>query len=138
MILQSQNINSKELSSVLLRNYLIYQVIDDTSIYFKLSDDMQLYIKTNLLESIKTVNDHNLMIQLCETINEIAQCIVFNNEWPEIISFIFSSLSTPQSSIIQEVSFRLLSDLSNYFANESSHIHDLEVLIKIILIYIKI
>lgn len=127
MLLQSQNHNSKELSSVLLRNYLIYQVIDDTSIYFKLSDDLQLYIKTNLLQSIKTVNDHNLMIQLCETINEIAQCIVFNNEWPEIIAFIFSSLSIPQSSIIQEASFRLLSDLSNYFANEASHIHDLEV-----------
>lgn len=101
------------MSAILLRKQLTR---DDSYIWPRLSPATQSTIKSVLLASIQSENSKSIIKKLCDTISELASSILPDNEWPEILPFMFQCVTSSDAKL-QESAFLIFSQLAQYIGD---------------------
>ncbi|KAK6772665.1 hypothetical protein RDI58_027903 [Solanum bulbocastanum] len=110
LLTTSPHIEPRAMSAILLRKLLTR---DDDFIWPKLTHSTQSSIKSLLLTCIQHEQSKSIIKKLCDTISELASSILPENQWPEILPFIFHSV-TSDSPKLQESAFLIFAQLAQY------------------------
>ncbi|CAI9108164.1 OLC1v1007707C1 [Oldenlandia corymbosa var. corymbosa] len=105
--------DARGLSAILLRKQLTR---DDYYIWPRLSPQTQATIKSVLLTAIQNEGNKSIVKKLCDTISELASSILPDNEWPEILPFMFQCV-TSNNPKLQESAFLIFSQLAQYIGD---------------------
>ncbi|KAL9329415.1 hypothetical protein ACSQ67_004418 [Phaseolus vulgaris] len=115
----------RAMSAILLRKQLTR---DDSYLWPRLSPQTQSSLKSLLLSSIQTENSKSISKKLCDTISELASGILPDNDWPELLPFMFQCVSS-DSPKLQESAFLIFAQLSQYIGDSLTphikHLHDI-------------
>nr|GLL21198.1 importin-5-like [Ipomoea trifida] len=98
------------MAAILLRKLLTR---DDSYIWPRLSASTQSGIKSMLLTCIQKEEVKTIIKKLCDTISELASSILPENQWPEILPFMFQCV-TSDSPKLQESAFLIFAQLAQY------------------------
>lgn len=110
------------MATILLRKQLTR---DDSYIWPHLTESTRSTIKNVLLSSIQREEEKTIVKKLCDTISELASSLVPENQWPEILPFMFQCV-TATSPRLQESAFLMFSQLAQYIGETLiPHITDL-------------
>ncbi|XP_073040413.1 uncharacterized protein [Primulina eburnea] len=101
---------ARAMSTILLRRQLTR---DDSFIWPKLSESTRATVKNILLASIQREDSKSNIRKLCDTVSELASSLLPDNQWPEILPFMFQCV-TSDSPKLQESSFLMLSQLAQF------------------------
>ena len=90
-----------------------------------LSASTQLSLKSIFLGCIQRENAKSMSKRLCNTVSELALSILLENEWPDMLSFMFQCV-TFDSAKLQEAVFLIFMQLAQYIGKTIvSHIKHL-------------
>ncbi|GAA0141371.1 transporter [Lithospermum erythrorhizon] len=106
----SPHLEARAMSTILLRKQFTQ---DDSYIWPKLSQSTQSTLKSVLLNSIQNEESKSIIKKLCDTISELASSILGENNWGELLPFMFNCVSS-DSAKLQEASFLIFSQLAQY------------------------
>ncbi|KAL6500045.1 hypothetical protein OROGR_027955 [Orobanche gracilis] len=113
---------TRAMATILLRKQLTR---DDSFIWPKLTESTRSAVKNILLSAIQSEETKSVIKKLCDTVSELASSLIPDNQWPEILPFMFQCV-TSSSPKLQESAFLMFSQLSQYIgATLISHITDL-------------
>lgn len=101
---------ARAMSTILLRRQLTR---DDSFIWPQLSESTRSAVKNILLASIQREDSKSNTRKLCDTVSELASSLLPDNQWPEILPFMFQCV-TSDSPKLQESSFLMLSQLAQF------------------------
>ncbi|XP_075499694.1 uncharacterized protein LOC142538217 [Primulina tabacum] len=101
---------ARAMSTILLRRQLTR---DDSFIWPQLSESTRAAVKNILLASIQREDSKSNIRKLCDTVSELASSLLPDNQWPEILPFMFQCV-TSDSPKLQESSFLMLSQLAQF------------------------
>ncbi|XP_073141083.1 uncharacterized protein [Henckelia pumila] len=101
---------ARAMSTILLRRQLTR---DDSFIWPQLSESTRSTVKNILLASIQREDSKSNTRKLCDTVSELASSLLPDNQWPEILPFMFQCV-TSDSPKLQESSFLMLSQLAQF------------------------
>ncbi|KAH0707960.1 hypothetical protein KY290_011992 [Solanum tuberosum] len=113
LLTTSPHIEPRAMSAILLRKLLTR---DDDFIWPKLTHSTQSSIKSLLLTCIQHEQSKSIIKKLCDTISELASSILPENQWPEILPFMFHSV-TSDSPKLQESAFFIFAQLAQYIGD---------------------
>ncbi|XP_049403546.1 uncharacterized protein LOC125867161 [Solanum stenotomum] len=113
LLTTSPHIEPRAMSAILLRKLLTR---DDDFIWPKLTHSTQSSIKSLLLTCIQHEQSKSIIKKLCDTISELASSILPENQWPEILPFMFHSV-TSHSPKLQESAFFIFAQLAQYIGD---------------------
>ncbi|XP_027072925.1 uncharacterized protein [Coffea arabica] len=113
LLSSSRHVEARAMSAILLRKQLTR---DDSYIWPRLSPATQSAIKSVLLTSIQNENSKSIIKKLCDTISELASSILPDNEWPEILPFMFQCVTSSDAKL-QESAFLIFSQLAQYIGD---------------------
>lgn len=113
LLSSSPHVEARAMSTILLRKQLTR---DDSYIWPSLSASTQSAIKSILLSCIQNENSKSIIKKLCDTISELASNILPENNWPEILPFMFQCV-TSDSIKLQESAFLIFSQLAQYIGD---------------------
>ncbi|KAK4355053.1 hypothetical protein RND71_027247 [Anisodus tanguticus] len=106
----SPHTDPRAMSAILLRKLLTR---DDSFIWPKLTESTQSGIKSLLLTCIQREESKSIIKKLCDTVSELASSILPENQWPEILPFMFKCV-TSDSTKLQESAFLIFAQLAQY------------------------
>ncbi|KAG9155701.1 hypothetical protein Leryth_003967 [Lithospermum erythrorhizon] len=106
----SPHLEARAMSTILLRKQFTQ---DDSYIWPKLSQSTQSTLKSVLLNSIQNEESKSIIKKLCDTISELASSILGENNWGELLPFMFNCVSS-DSAKLQEAAFLIFSQLAQY------------------------
>lgn len=98
------------MSAVLLRKLLTR---DDSFLYPSLSPSTQSTIKSTLLSSVLNESTRTIVKKLCDTVSELAASVVPENNWPELLPFMFNCISSDNSKH-KESALLIFAQLAQY------------------------
>ncbi|KAL2540861.1 ARM repeat superfamily protein [Abeliophyllum distichum] len=101
---------ARAMSTILLRKQLTR---DDSFIWPQLTESTRSAIKNILLSSVQREESKSIIKKLCDTVSELASSLLPENQWPEILPFMFQCV-TSNSPKLQESAFLILSQLAQY------------------------
>ncbi|KAL2557151.1 ARM repeat superfamily protein [Forsythia ovata] len=101
---------ARAMSAILLRKQLTR---DDSFIWPQLTESTRSAIKNILLSSVQREESKSIIKKLCDTVSELASSLLPENQWPEILPFMFQCV-TSNSPKLQESAFLILSQLAQY------------------------
>ncbi|XP_019155502.1 PREDICTED: importin-5-like [Ipomoea nil] len=104
------HVEARAMAAILLRKLLTR---DDSYIWPRLSSSTQSGIKSMLLTCIQKEEVKTIIKKLCDTISELASSILPENQWPEILPFMFQCV-TSDSPKLQESAFLIFAQLAQY------------------------
>jgi len=107
----SISLHIRQLSTILLRRILTQE---ENSIYYKLDNNTQISFKKILLETLHNENCSTLKNQLTDTIGDLANYVIDNNDWQELLPFIYSSIQS-NDPLNKETGICLLGMISNTY-----------------------
>ncbi|XP_055814578.1 uncharacterized protein LOC129884270 isoform X3 [Solanum dulcamara] len=113
LLTTSPHIEPRAMSAILLRKLLTR---DDDFIWPKLTHSTQSSIKSLLLTCIQHEQSKSIIKKLCDTISELTSSILPENQWPEILPFMFQSV-TSDSTKLQECAFLIFAQLAQYIGD---------------------
>ncbi|CAN4094820.1 unnamed protein product [Withania somnifera] len=113
LLTTSPHVEPRAMSAILLRKLLTR---DDSFIWPKLTHSTQSGIKSLLLTCIQHEQSKSIIKKLCDTISELASSILPENQWPEILPFMFQCVSS-DSPKLQESAFLIFSQLAQYIGD---------------------
>ncbi|KAI5675094.1 hypothetical protein M9H77_06044 [Catharanthus roseus] len=113
LLSSSPHVEARAMSTILLRKQLTR---DDSYIWPRLTATTQSTIKSILLSCIQNENSKSIIKKLCDTISELASSILPENNWPEILPFMFQCV-TSDSVKLQESAFLIFSQLAQYIGD---------------------
>lgn len=113
LLSSSPHVEARAMSTILLRKQLTR---DDSYIWPSLTASTQSAIKSILLSCIQNENSKSIIKKLCDTISELASNILPENNWPEILPFMFQCV-TSDSVKLQESAFLIFSQLAQYIGD---------------------
>ncbi|EYU39259.1 hypothetical protein ABFS82_04G225100 [Erythranthe guttata] len=106
----SVHLEARAMATILLRKQLTQ---DDSFIWPKLNESTRFTIKSILLSSIQNEESKSIIKKLCDTISELASSLLPENQWPELLPFMFQCV-TSNSPKLQESAFLMLSQLAQF------------------------
>ncbi|KAK9123341.1 hypothetical protein Sjap_012943 [Stephania japonica] len=110
-ILQSSpHLEVRAMAAILLRKQLTR---DDSYIWPRLSPSTQSVLKSQLLVCVQREDVKTITKKLCDTVSELASGILPDNQWPELLPFMFQSV-TSDSPRLQESALLIFAQLSQY------------------------
>ncbi|KAJ8574038.1 hypothetical protein K7X08_010549 [Anisodus acutangulus] len=92
---------SRAMAAILLRKLLTR---DDSFIWPKLTHSTQSAIKTLLLTCIQREQSKSINKKLCDTVSQLASSILPENNWPELLPFMFQCVTSDLPNL-QESAF---------------------------------
>ncbi|XP_009791368.1 uncharacterized protein [Nicotiana sylvestris] len=110
LLTSSPHIEPRAMSAILLRKLLTR---DDSFIWPKLTESTRSGIKTVLLTCIQREESKSIIKKLCDTVSELASSILPENQWPEMLPFMFQCV-TSDSPKLQESAFLIFAQLAQY------------------------
>ncbi|KAK9671724.1 hypothetical protein RND81_12G050400 [Saponaria officinalis] len=110
LVQSSPHPEARAMSAILLRKLLTR---DDSFIYPKLAESTQSTLKSILLSCIQTEDTKTISRKLCDTISELAATIVPENQWPELLPFMFQCV-TSDNPKLREMSLLIFAQLAQY------------------------
>ncbi|KAL0459870.1 UNVERIFIED_CONTAM: Importin-5 [Sesamum latifolium] len=110
LLSSSLHLEVRAMATILLRKQLTR---DDSFIWPQLNQSTRSAIKNILLSSIQTEDSKSIIKKLCDTISELASSLLPDNQWPEILPFMFQSV-TSNSPKLQESAFFMFSQLAQF------------------------
>ncbi|CAA2970342.1 importin-5-like [Olea europaea subsp. europaea] len=113
LLSSSPHHEARAMSTILLRKQLTR---DDSFIWPQLSDATRSAVKNILLSSIQREDSKSIIKKLCDTISELASSLLPENQWPEILPFMFQCV-TSDSPKLQESAFLIFSQLAQYIGD---------------------
>ncbi|KAH9611136.1 hypothetical protein KSS87_023271 [Heliosperma pusillum] len=110
LVQSSPHPEARAMAAILLRKLLTR---DDSFIYPKLAASTQSTLKSILLSCIQTEDTKTISRKLCDTISELAATIVPDNQWPELLPFMFQCV-TSDNPKLREMSLLIFAQLAQY------------------------
>ncbi|KAH9617550.1 hypothetical protein KSS87_021809 [Heliosperma pusillum] len=110
MTQSSPHPEARAMSAILLRKLLTR---DDSFIYPKLAPSTQSSLKSILLACIQSEETKTISRKLCDTVSELAATIVPENQWPELLPFMFQCV-TSDNPKLREMALLIFAQLSQY------------------------
>ncbi|KAK9664646.1 hypothetical protein RND81_14G058200 [Saponaria officinalis] len=110
LVQSSPHPEARAMAAILLRKLLTR---DDSFIYPKLAASTQSTLKSILLSCIQTEDTKTISRKLCDTISELAATIVPENQWPELLPFMFQCV-TSENPKLREMSLLIFAQLAQY------------------------
>ncbi|KAK4380243.1 hypothetical protein RND71_002105 [Anisodus tanguticus] len=101
---------SRAMAAILLRKLLTR---DDSFIWPKLTHSTQSAIKTLLLTCIQREQSKSIIKKLCDTVSQLASSILPENNWPELLPFMFQCVTSDLPNL-QESAFFIFALLAQY------------------------
>lgn len=122
LLLSSVDNGYRGMAAVLLRKLLTSTVFDSSSsspssdastsyVWPRLSMDTQAAVKSMLIASVQKEDVKSISKKLCDTVSELASNLLSENGWPELMPFMFQSV-TSESSKLQESALLIFSQLA--------------------------
>ncbi|MFS8008671.1 putative TOG domain, importin beta family [Helianthus anomalus] len=113
----SPHAEARAMSAVLLRRILTAGSGNDDSqsvtLYPSLSIQTKLTLKSSLLESVSRESVKSIAKKLCDTVSELAAVVLPENEWPELLPFMFSCV-TSGNPRLRESALLIFAQLAQY------------------------
>nr|XP_016448815.1 PREDICTED: importin-5-like [Nicotiana tabacum] len=110
VLTSSSHQEARAMSTILLRKLLTR---DDSFIWPKLTESTQSGIKTVLLTCIQREESKSIIKKLCDTVSELASSILPENQWPELLPFMFQCVTSDLPKL-QESAFLIFALLAQY------------------------
>ncbi|KAG8387370.1 hypothetical protein BUALT_Bualt02G0014300 [Buddleja alternifolia] len=110
LLSSSVHLEARGMATILMRKQLTR---DDSFIWPQLTESTRSTIKNILLSSIQNEESKSIIKKLCDTISELASSLLPENQWPEILPFMFQCV-TSSSPKLQESAFLMLSQLAQF------------------------
>ena len=104
----SPHLEAQATIAILLRKQLTR---DDSYLWPRLSAPTQSSLKSIFLWCIQREDANTISNKLCDTVLELASSIMPENGWPELLPFMFQSV-TSDSEKLQEAAFLILAQLA--------------------------
>ncbi|KAM5550342.1 hypothetical protein ABKV19_027497 [Rosa sericea] len=101
---------SRTMSVILLRRQLTR---DDSFLWPRLSASTQSTLKSTLLTCLQSESTKSMSKKLCDTVSELASAILPDNQWPELLPFMFHCV-TSENSKLQESALLIFAQLAHY------------------------
>ncbi|KAL0436747.1 UNVERIFIED_CONTAM: Importin-5 [Sesamum radiatum] len=98
------------MATILLRKQLTR---DDSFIWPQLTESTRSAVKNILLSAIQNEESKSIIKKLCDTVSELASSLLPDNQWPEILPFMFQCV-TSSSPKLQESAFLMFSQLAQF------------------------
>ncbi|KAL5976762.1 Importin-5 [Asimina triloba] len=108
----SPSLELRAMSAILLRKLLTR---DDSYLWPRLTLQTQSDLKSLLLSSVHREESKSISKKLCDTISELASNLLPDNAWPELLPFMFQSV-TSDSVRLQESALLIFAQLSQFTA----------------------
>ncbi|XP_075489372.1 uncharacterized protein LOC142528228 [Primulina tabacum] len=110
LLSSSVRFESRAMATILLRKQLTR---DDSFIWPQLTESTRSAVKSILLSSIQREEMKSIIKKLCDTVSELASSLIPDNQWPEILPFMFQCV-TSESTKLQESAFLMFSQLAQF------------------------
>ncbi|XP_047316709.1 importin-5-like [Impatiens glandulifera] len=110
LLQHSLAVEARAMSAILLRKQLTR---DDSYIWPLLTPSTQSLLKSVLLGCFQSEEAKTIIKKLCDTVSELASNLLPENQWPELLPFMFQCVSS-DSPKLQESSFLIFSQLAQY------------------------
>ncbi|KAK9169628.1 hypothetical protein Syun_001768 [Stephania yunnanensis] len=110
LLQSSPHLEVRAMAAILLRKQLTR---DDSYIWPRLSPSTQSVLKSQLLVCVQREDVKTITKKLCDTVSELASGILPDNQWPELLPFMFQSV-TSDSPRLQESALLIFAQLSQY------------------------
>ncbi|CAA3002294.1 importin-5-like [Olea europaea subsp. europaea] len=110
LLSSSPHHEARAMSTILLRKQLTQ---DDSFIWPQLTESTRSAVKNILLSSIQREESKSIIKKLCDTVSELASSLLPENQWAELLPFMFQCV-TSNSPKFQESAFLILSQLAQY------------------------
>ncbi|XP_040372293.1 importin-5 isoform X1 [Rosa chinensis] len=101
---------ARTMSVILLRRQLTR---DDSFLWPRLSPSTQSTLKSTLLTCLQSESTKSMAKKLCDTVSELASAILPDNQWPELLPFMFHCV-TSDNSKLQESALLIFAQLAHY------------------------
>ncbi|XP_057781116.1 uncharacterized protein LOC130999574 [Salvia miltiorrhiza] len=106
----SVHLESRAMAAILLRKQLTR---DEAFIWPHLTESTRSAVKNILLSAIQSEESKSIIKKLCDTVSELASSLIPDNQWPEILPFMFQCV-TATSPKLQESAFLMFSQLAQF------------------------
>ncbi|KAL9233007.1 hypothetical protein vseg_008053 [Gypsophila vaccaria] len=110
LLQSSPHPEARAMAAILLRKLLTR---DDSFIYPQLSGPTQSSLKSILLSCLHSEDTKTILRKLSDTISELAATIVPENNWPELLPFMFQCV-TSDNPKLREMSLLIFAQLAQY------------------------
>ncbi|KAL3850383.1 hypothetical protein ACJIZ3_012265 [Penstemon smallii] len=106
----SAHLEARAMAAILLRKQL---TSGEAFIWPQLTESTRSAVKNILLSAIQGEESKSIIKKLCDTISELASSLLPENQWPEILPFMFQCV-TSTSPKLQESAFLMFSQLAQF------------------------
>ncbi|XP_041994161.1 importin-5-like [Salvia splendens] len=110
LISSSVHQEARAMAAILLRKQLTR---DDSYVWPSLTESTRSAVKNVLLSSLQSEESKSIIKKLCDTVSELASSLVPENQWPEILPFMFQCV-TSSAPKLQESAFLMFSQLAQF------------------------
>ncbi|KAL2239713.1 UNVERIFIED_CONTAM: Importin-5 [Sesamum indicum] len=110
LLSSSVHLEARAMATILLRKQLTR---DDSFIWPQLTESTRSAVKNILLSAIQNEESKSIIKKLCDTVSELASSLLPDNQWPEILPFMFQCV-TSSSPKLQESAFLMFSQLAQF------------------------
>ncbi|KAK6137805.1 hypothetical protein DH2020_028453 [Rehmannia glutinosa] len=110
LLSSSVHLEARAMATILLRKQLTR---DDSFIWPELNESTRSAVKSILLSAIQSEESKSVIKKLCDTVSELASSLLPDNQWPEILPFMFQCV-TSSSPKLQESAFFMFSQLAQF------------------------
>ncbi|KAG6436492.1 hypothetical protein SASPL_101393 [Salvia splendens] len=110
LISSSVHQEARAMAAILMRKQL---TLDDSYIWPNLTESTRSDVKNLLLSSLQSEESKSIIKKLCDTVSELASSLVPENQWPEILPFMFQCV-TSSAPKLQESAFLMFSQLAQF------------------------
>ncbi|RZC77742.1 hypothetical protein C5167_002029 [Papaver somniferum] len=109
----SPHVEARAMAAILLRKQLTR---DDSYLWPRLSQQTQSALKSQLLMCVQNEEAKQISKKLCDTVSELAAGILPENQWPELLPFMFQCV-TSDIPRLQESSLLMFAQLSQHIGD---------------------
>ncbi|KAI3935949.1 hypothetical protein MKX01_021900 [Papaver californicum] len=109
----SPHVEARAMAAILLRKQLTR---DDSYLWPRLSQSTQSALKSQLLMCLQNEEAKQISKKLCDTVSELAAGILPENQWPELLPFMFQCV-TSEIPRLQESSLLMFAQLSQHIGD---------------------
>ncbi|GAB2222582.1 hypothetical protein Droror1_Dr00016701 [Drosera rotundifolia] len=117
LLASSPHLEARAMAAVLLRRILTRSSSSDDDVngflWPRLTANTQSAIKSMLLGCVQREEAKSITKKLCDTVSELASGIVPENNWPELLPFMFQCVSS-ENARLQESAFLIFAQLSQF------------------------
>lgn len=110
LLSSSAHLESRTMATILLRKQLTR---DESFIWPHLTESTRSTVKNILLSALQSAESMSSIKKLCDTIAELASSLIPDNQWPEILPFMFQCV-TSTAPRLQESAFLMFSQLAQF------------------------